>query len=206
LTLEGIAADVWEEGERLVLEGTIGSTDGSGWAVSGELDRATEAGTLVLRADEVNLTREKLHRLPFISPEVWKQVQIEGKSPVVLTLRSDRRAGAVRYRAVLGPSAVVVDVPAVNLRVVEAHGQLTVEDGLVRLEYAKGKMAGGTVRAQGTIDFRTPPGRLDLDVTAERLDVKRLPKGWALPPGTAGELSGEFRFRTPLDKVVKGGK
>ena len=121
-------------------------------------------------------------------------MQLDGESPVVLTLRSDTGSGTVRYHALLGPSSVIVDVPAVDLHVEEAHGRLTVEDGLVRLEYARGKMAGGTVRARGTIDFRTPPGRLDLDVTAERLDVKRLPKGWALPPGTTGELSGELQL------------
>ena len=77
------------------------------------------------------------------------------------------------------------------------------EDGLVRLEYAKGKMAGGTVRARGTIDFRQPPGELNIDVTAEKLNVKQLPKDWTLPPGTAGTLSGDLRFRTSLDKVKK---
>jgi hypothetical protein len=206
LTIKGVTADVGSEGDRLVLEGTIEDPEWSGWSVAGEFDRGTEVGTLVLRTDEVAVSPEMLDRLPCISPDVWKQVQLDGKSPVVLTLRSDPRAGAVHYHALLGPSSMVVDLPAMKLRVVEAHGRLTVEDGLVRLEYAKGKMAGGTVRAEGTIDFRTPPGQLDIGVTAQGLDVKRLPKGWALPKGTAGQLSGEFRFRHPLDGVAKGEK
>ena len=69
----------------------------------------------------------------------------------------------------------------------------------MRLEEVRGEAADGTVAADGTLDFRGEPARLELGVRAEQLDVTRLPKSWTLPPGTTGRLNGELTFRMPLD-------
>src|SRR5262249_3278707 len=65
------------EGEQLVLTGTVKDPTYGPWLVRGTVDRAANTATATLKTDgKVHVTQAMLNALPFISPAIWKQVQL----------------------------------------------------------------------------------------------------------------------------------
>ena len=197
MVVNGVDADLSGDGPLVTLEGTVADPLWSGWTVNGTLDRETRALSATLETDQIHVRQALLDRLPFVPPGVWRQVQVEGDTPVALTLRTDP-SPAVHYQVAMALKAAQVRVAAIDLSVDEARGRVVVANGVVRLEDVWGTTANGEIRTSGTIDFLQPPGRLDLTVVAKGLDVASLPRSWSLPKGAQGKLSTKLSFRMPL--------
>src|SRR5204863_5730561 len=126
-----------------------------------------------------------------VSPTVWAQFQAEGDSPVELTLSYDPQGPAVHYRVALDPEHTRLHVTAIDLPADQASGKVVIEDGVVHLTDVRGDTADGSIHNDGMLNFRSHPTKLHFDLTAERLDLRRLPHKWPLPPAVDGRLSGK---------------
>src|SRR5262249_50257579 len=160
-----------------------GSADNPAWgkgALRGNYDRDANAVRLDVRTEQpVAVTQAMLTALPFVPASVWREVQLQGVTPVELTLGYDLSKKALPYRVALNPRAPRGRVAAIELDGTHARGQVVIEDGLVRLRGVQGVAFGGRLRTDADLDFRGPETRLGFDpITAEDLDVARLPKSW----------------------------
>jgi hypothetical protein len=197
MVLNGIEADLRSDGDELVLSGRVADPDWGTWNAMGEMNRETQVGRVALHTvHPLPITQAMLKRLPIVSPRVWKQVEVEGGTPVELSVRFDAPAETVRYRALLEPRAVKVCVPCVELCTDQVQGRVVVEDSRVKVESLQGQAAGGEVKTNGAIDFSGPILRLKLKVRVEKVRMARLPKSWAFPPGVTGRLTGDAKFHT----------
>jgi hypothetical protein len=88
-----------------------------------------------------------------------------------------------------------VHVTSIDLEADQAHGQVVVEDGVVRLRDVQGQAAGGEIRTSGDLDFRPTPSQLRFAVEVSRVQLARLPKSWSLPSQLRGRLTGEADLR-----------
>jgi hypothetical protein len=195
----GVSATLEPEGGTLNLTGTVCDPRWGSWDLKGTLDPAARSGSGTLsRADEIYLTEEMLEELPFVSPKVWKHVHLEGSSPVELSLRVPPGGTPKHYRVVLAPEQTRVHVVDVDLDAEQAHGQVTIEDGIVHLVDVQGNVAQGTLQTSAAMYFRTVPPRLEFDVAVQKLDLRHLPRKWPMPPGVEGKLSGQARLEVAI--------
>jgi hypothetical protein len=197
LVLTGIEADFQDDGTQLVLQGTVADPDWGTWSVHGTLPRSGSA-TLLLQNPGIHLTQTMLDRLPFVAPKVWQHVQVEGDTPVALTLRLDLAERKARYRLVLEPKATRVHIPAIHLHAEQAHGQLVIEDKVVQLQKVSGQTAGGTLQTSGVLNFRDTPAHMHFAVEAHGLELARLPKQWSLPSQIRGRWTGQANLQVTL--------
>src|SRR5262249_21413960 len=129
--IHGIDAEVQDHGDQVVLEGTGADPYWGNWSLEGTFDRS-RACMLTLHTPWVHITQAMLDRLPFVSPKVWRQVQVEGDTPVEFTFRLDPAADKVHYRVALAPKATRVHVASIHLDADQAQGQLAIEDAVVQ--------------------------------------------------------------------------
>src|SRR5439155_15689880 len=92
----------------------------------------------------------------------------------------------------LRPDMTRLHITSIDLDADSAGGKVIVEDGVVWLEDIQGQTADGLLRTEASLDFRARPAELSFDVQAEHLDLRQLPRKWALPPSLAirGRLDG----------------
>jgi hypothetical protein len=160
-----------------------------------------------LKTDQATVTQEKLKALPFVSPQVWKQVEAAGLTPVDFTLTvtpapSDKTE--VSYRIELYPTDAHVYIAAIDLHADQVAGQVVIADKQVELKGVHGRTLGGTMAAEAALDFRQPTDRLQFNVAVQRLDVNELPAAWRLPPVLKfdGRLSGHANLLVTVDHKV----
>jgi translocation and assembly module TamB len=206
--ISGIDAELQPRAEGLVLTGTVTDPQWGRWELDGRLEGKTNRVTLTLTSPPIRVTQEMLTRLPFVPASVWREVRAEGETPVELTLCYDPAAQEVKYRVVLQPEQTTVTVAAIDLTANQARGRVVVDNGLVELHDVEGRTAGGTLRTTAALDFRGEVARLNFEsVTAQRLELDRLPKSWSvLPPDVERALSGEPKLSgtAHLRVTIKG--
>ncbi len=142
--------------------------------------------------------------LPFVSPKVWKHVELEGVTPVDFTLKVARSLSGksdVSYRVELDPEETTVHVTSINLHADRASGKVIVEDKQVELRDVHGRAADGKIGVNSTMDFRDKVDQLRFAIEAERLDMHKLPEAWRLPPFIKfdGRLSGKANLLVTVD-------
>jgi hypothetical protein len=191
LIVDGIQATLLPDEELLRLAGTVTDERWGRWTLEGNLNPVTAVGSGTLKTTHIHLTEPMLQDLPFVSPNVWVQLQADGESPVELTLRYDPAAPALHYRVALEPENTRLHVTAIDLHADQARGKVVIEDGVVHLSDVQGRTAEGTIQANGVLNFRSHPTQLQFDVTAQHLDLRQLPRKWPLPPTVDGRLSGQ---------------
>lgn len=197
MVITGIAAALQDEGSQLVLQGTVADPYWGTWNLHGTLPRNGSA-VLLLKTPLVHITQAMLDRLPFVAPKVWQHVQVEGATPVELTLRLDLAARKAHYRLVLEPEATRVHIAAIHLDADQAHGQLVIEDKVVQLRNVCGQTAGGAIQTSGVLNFRDTPEHLHFAVQARGLELARLPPKWSLPSQIRGRLTGQANLQVTL--------
>jgi hypothetical protein len=187
----GIDAELRSEQGRLALTGTAQDEHWGAWDVTGSVDPANGASAGTLKsAGPVHVTQPMLEDLPFVGANVWENVQAEGDTPVVLTLRYEPAKRALHYRVELEPENSHVHVTSIDLTAEQARGKVVIEDAVVRLEKVRGRTADGTLATDAVLDFRATPDRLTFAIDAEGLDLVRLPKKWKIPSQLEGRLAG----------------
>jgi len=197
LDLTGITADVRAVSAGFRLTGTAADPVLGAWTLAGTLGAAGDS-TLILKTARLHVTPALLARLPFIPPAAWEQVEVEGVTPVELTIHHDAAAAQVHHRAVLTPERLRVCVRAIHLPLEQVHGRVIIADGLVQLHDVRGRTADGTLVATGTVDLRAGVGQVDLATRLERLDLQRLSPHWAIPAWLEGQLTGQAALRVRI--------
>jgi translocation and assembly module TamB len=203
LVLGTIEATLHTEGDKLVLTGTVTDSYWGHWTVHGSVDRATDQTSLTLRNDGLHVTQDMLERLPFVPANVWQQVQqIEGDTPVDLTLQYDASQKKIHYRVVIQPERVKIYVSSIDLYATEAAGKVIIEDKQVQLEDVQGRSADGTIKTDANLDFRQKPSVFQFKVAVNHVELRKLPQKWKIPRQLNGRLTGEAE----LEVKVIGGK
>ncbi len=192
VTFRGVDAMVSEKDGQITLVGHVTDANwGGAWAVAGALPRQPGIGMLELKHAGLHVTQAMLRRVPFVSEEVWQHVTLEGDTPVQLLLSLPQPPAKVGYRVALSPKNTTVHVPSIALTATAAHGNVVVENNLVMVREVRGKVADGDLHiTSADLDYRTPATVMKFDLDGRRLNIRKLPPSWNLPPGLGGKLSG----------------
>src|SRR3954468_11968933 len=102
-------------------------------------------------------------------PAIWDQVEVEGPTRVALILTLGGSQG-FSYRVEVEPLQSRVFVHSIGLETTESSGTAVAEKGVVTLRKLHGKSAGGEVDANGDLDFRPDPWKLDIRASTRRVD------------------------------------
>jgi hypothetical protein len=196
LVVQGIDAELRPESSQLLLTGSVSDPSWGSWSLDGAVGLEMQAGQATLKTTQIHITQERLESLPFVPAEVWRQVQAEGNTPVTFTLRWE--PGTVHYRVGMEPPGAKVHIAAIDLDATEAHGGLIIEDNVVHLREAQGRVADGEVQITGDLDFRRKPNELRFQVNVDRLELHQLPESWSLPPQIDGRLSGQAKLEVRI--------
>lgn len=176
--------------------GTIEDPAWGKWTADGAIPtggggRATLA--LVTAAPQ-KVTPALLKAVPFVNPNAWTQVELAGTTTARLDLDVDLVRDHVAYRMGMDPKGMAVRIPSLDLRFVDAVGKVVAEDGIVTLTDVRGSAADGTVRLNSRMDFAAADDKLRFVADLMKLDIRKLPAQWKVPPQLAGRLTGKVDF------------
>jgi hypothetical protein len=181
--------DFYAEGIDLILRSRDGKLTATGnirdprlgtWTLNGEFALADSTGSVTAKTDApVALAPDTLKAIPFVPKETWETVELNGTSNVAV--RIGHGAGDTwNWRVQCDPTNTLLKVFPIDLAVAETSGSVTVEGAVVTLKNVRGKAAGGTLAADGVLNFDKTPSELELKVVAGNLDVKQTPKTWKI--------------------------
>lgn len=170
------------------------------WQIDGATNSKGQMVVLNLRSTQpVAVDMEMLRGLPFVPASVWREVEVEGTTPAVVTLRYETGSKKFRYRVELEPIANWLMVPSVGLRASRATGKVIIENNVVHLKDVSGQAFAGKISTAGKLDFQGPATFLQFErIEVERLDVGQLPRRWNLPPQIEGRLEGRANLDVNL--------
>jgi hypothetical protein len=199
-----VSGTVRKAGEHITLDAAAHDSDWGDWKITGDQPDANAPFRLTLHTDEVQVTPEKLQRVPFVPPETWNHVTLTGPTPVDLALQfgGSGDGPAVRYRVALAPRDMTVRVPTIGLTTRDTSGKAQVEDGVVTLTDVFGKAASGSLHVvKSVMDFRGEGSEFRFNISADRLVLRELPAKWGLPA-----LDGRMSGRADLTITVHNGQ
>src|SRR5262249_43288502 len=176
--LTGIDGHLAPEGDGARLNARAGDPDWGPWKADGRISGGDAPGySFDLLGEEILARPEKARRVPFVPGEPWSHVSPAGPIRVRITLGQGAAAGPVlQARTAVEFLETTLELPTLGLTARETRGSLTVEDAVVRLDRAVGRSIGGTVEANGSLDFRREPARFDLTLGLAGIDVADTPK------------------------------
>jgi hypothetical protein len=181
MVVHGVNADLTDGNGRLNARGTIADPFWGDWTVEGFFVPEQGEVSLTLTTPRTPLTMQKLEKLPFVSPDVWKQVKLEGAGSVLFNLHFKMKEAGVHYRVELGAQDTQVAVTAIDLQADHASGQAIIEDGLVTLRDVRGQTADGEIATDADLDFRKKPAKLDFkSIEVHHVVLSKLPAQWSL--------------------------
>jgi hypothetical protein len=200
-TVQGVEALLEPGQETLAARGTVSDPYWGNWTLCGKIDPQTGRGESLLATDRADVSMAKLRAIPFISTNVWEQVQVDAQTTVQFRMVFDPAAGSWKYRAEMHPEQAKVYVKAIALQSDRVEGSVIVEDGLVTLKELHGMTADGGIGTNAQLDFRKALREMTFSITVNRVDTRRLPKSWHLPVLFGGRLTGNA-----LLQVTVGGE
>ena len=202
MVINGVEAEGSDNSGTLSFHGTVKDPYWGDWTVGGSFNATQGQVLLNLHTPHTHVTQKKLKEVPFVSPSVWQQVELEGDTPVDLDLRFTVGESGARYRVALEPKETTVDVTSIKLHAEHASGKVIVEDRLVRLRDVKGRTADGDiVLPSADLDFRKTPYDLRFDkIRVSQVDLHKLPATWNIHKPFKGpmRLSGEAELRVQI--------
>lgn len=192
-TFHGLRIAGRTEGSQLALGGSINDPTWRDWDVTGSYAPTAKAAALRLTAKQLHVTPALLKEVPFVPASVWEQVQLEGDTPVELSLRFEPdKEPPVGYRVVCEPRSTWLHISSIDLTAEQAHGKVTVEDQVVTLADVSGWTADGNLLvSKAQLDFRAPETTMHFEIDARGLELHKLPPKWKLPPLVGGRLTGK---------------
>jgi len=185
----------------VVLSGTVEDAAWGKWTADGVIPTGGSASPGRLTFATVgpkHVTPELLRRVPFVNPNAWVQVGLEGTTSARLDLSFDMVTEHVTYRMTMEPTQTSVNIPSIGLHFTDATGGLTAEGAVVTLTDVRGKGADGDVRLDSRMDFSGKDSVLRFAADLIHMDVRQLPKLWRVPPELEGRLSGKLEFVVTL--------
>ena len=200
MVVDHVNFDVTNEDNDLVLAGTIAGQPWGMWRVNGRMNHDSQAGTVSLATIRpVHISQRLVDKIRFVSPSVWRQVQLDGDLPARLAFQFDLTHRTLHYEAVLQPRNVHVHLPLVQLNVDRVRGKITARDDRVQIDALSGQSAGGRIEATGKVWVSLHQVDVGVNVRVKDVDVVRLPKYWNLPKGVTGQLKGEADLSTVFE-------
>ncbi len=186
------------------------------WTASGRFDPGFKRGEISLRSDgPLDVTPEKIARIPFVPLDVWTHVDPRGPVAIVVDLIT-RENPQVKTTCTF--HGATLQLSTLGLVAERATGSMIVDRDVVHLRDLRGESIGGTIAAAGTLDFSQKPPRFDLRLDLKGVDVGLTPPSWHLADaGLTGRLTGSIQLRVALtpdgadltgssgDAVVEGG-
>ncbi len=196
----GLDAEIVSSEGGLKLTGTIGDDFWGDWKLDGAFDGDGSKGGLTLETDRIAVTMPKLKAIPFVPMSVWNEIHVEGATSAKLRLDLATTGGkpSVRYRVEIAPENSSIKVPSIQLEAEQASGKAVVADEVIEVHHVRGKTAGGTIQASGTLNFHDTPSRLDLKVGVEDVVIHDLPRTWDVPSFIDGKLTGNAKVVVTL--------
>ena len=193
------------------LTGSIVDPAWGKWKIRGAADPSFASGSVDVRGlTPIAVSTDRLARLPLVDPAMIRDYPFEVRVVAGVGLVLKPGAGGLSYRA----EARVVDgtatVTAAQLAVARLSGVVTVADAVVTFRGLSAAAADGTITGDGRVDLTGDVIRVDLGVTAERLDVTQVPPSWGLEEVVeSGRFSGQARLlieRPPGGPIRTGGE
>src|SRR5262249_30661227 len=130
MVINGVEAEGSDNSGTLSFHGTVKDPYWGDWTVGGSFNATQGQVLLNLHTPHTHVTQKKLKEVPFVSPSVWQQVELEGDTPVDLDLRFTVGESGARYRVALEPKETTVHVTSINLHAEHASGTVIVADRL----------------------------------------------------------------------------
>jgi hypothetical protein len=196
----GINLTIARNENAVTISGTIEDAAWGKWTATGGIPSgADKPGKLTFRTVTPHAVNpELLRQVPFVNPNAWTHVRLEGTTPAQFDLIIEPATENVSYRVALQPTKTTVEIPSVGLTVADAAGQLVAEGSVVTLTDVRGKAADGEVRVDSRMDFAGADNSMQFKADLKNLDVRKLPKTWQFPPEIDGRLSGQIDFTVHL--------
>ncbi|WP_422925000.1 AsmA-like C-terminal region-containing protein [Singulisphaera sp. PoT] len=190
------------DGKTLKLVGEARDPYWGNWNSTGDIElSASTQGKIIFTGKRIITDPERMTRVVFIPKEAFEHVAPQGS--VDLSVELDWETNPV---PVLHTKTVVkllessAKFPSMDLETTQTQGTIRVDDGVLRLESARGQALGGQVEANGSLDFGKTPPQVALDLTMIGIDVVKTPPSWQLKEAEiTGKLTGKVALRASLD-------
>lgn len=175
--------------DELGLNGSIDDPGWSKWTVQAEYNRTTEAGWLKMTASDGPLNMDRLESIPYVPPSLWKHLRVEGRSAAEVDLAQDAQH-KLSYGVTLRPHGASMTVTDADAELKQITGTVRLAGDQVVFEGMKAEIAGGTISANGSIDFSSKVMIAKLNLAGSGLGLRQLPESWGLPRDIQGKLQG----------------
>ena len=192
MVIQGIKADLTSDGGNLKIVGDVADPFWGAWTLDGSFKNESGAVDLSLAAKEVEVDAARLKGLPFVAPEVWREVMVTGKTSC--DFRLGLQLGdepVIHYRVACAPTDAKVHVESIKLDATGASGNVVADDNLVQLRGVHGRFSGGDLATDGDLDFRKADWVLNFTTVAvDKVVLHELPAAWreALLPDAVRNL------------------
>jgi hypothetical protein len=194
----GIHLTISDVNDTVTIAGSIQDQAWGKWTVEGSVPLSGTGRVTLKTANPHHVTPDLLRQVPFVNPNAWINVGLEGTTTAQLDLAMDMSNGHVTYQLALEPTGTTVSVPSIGLSFTDATGGLGAEGAIVTLADVHGKSAGGTVRLEARMDFGGKDSAMRFLADLSDMDVRALPKLWKVPPELEGRLTGKLEFHVTL--------
>jgi translocation and assembly module TamB len=194
MVVRGIAGRLHREEDVEDVELDSDDPDWGPWTVRGRFDSGFKNGAVRLASGPGFIsTPERTTRVPFVPPDVWRNVAPAGPVDVAVVISLTEGAPKpLNVRTELTFRGATTALPTLGVVSEGTLGRIAVDGGLVRLDGLTGRTLSGSIAARGTLDFRGAVPRFDLELTLDKIDVARAPASWQLAEvGASGRLTGK---------------
>ena len=200
--LGGINGTLTSEADQLTASLSVRDPEWGRWSGEGTWDTATNLGSFVVHSDSLQLTQDRLISLPGVPKVIWQQLHAAGEMATELRVSRAAADQAVQTRVRLTPKAASVKITSIGLELEDVNGSIEIDNAVVHLRGMRATAANGSVEASGKLDFTPTPSVLQFHVAANRLDLRRLPPSWAIPPKLEGYLKGSADIELLVDDEI----
>jgi hypothetical protein len=195
LDFENVSATLNPGPENSIFDGKGFCPTCGHWKASGAIDAINDCASLTVRSQgDVAVTQSLLDALPFVPAATWREVQVDGSTPVTATLTYDGVTGRRNYQVDLQPQHATVHVAVIDLAASDVAGSVQIANDKVEMRDLKGRAYGGAMQVDGTVDFSQAVAVDLAKLAVDGWGVQDLPKLWCLPPQIAGKLHAACRL------------
>ena len=161
------------------------------WTIAGTIALTTRSGFIEMTTSDGPLDENILRSIPPLPDKTWQHVRTAGRAAATVRLEIDPQQ-TLRYSVTVMPKgAATVTLPDLDVPLEAVDGTIRVSGQSVTIESCRAKLADGHVDVKGVLDFESVSSKLTFNISAQGLDVTKLPAEWGLPKDISGRLRGK---------------